>query len=111
MSAILKALNNRKTVELKSEVVELWLIDDIKSKMKDANKGAMKAIDMANAAKKPAEQSLKLNEELFKELTKAEKMAKDLGSEEAFKEINKMTNQVAVNMKTIDDVLNALYKI
>ncbi len=100
-----------KKTELASEKVELGLLDDIKKDMKAANQGAMKAIDLANAAKKPAEQSLKLNKELFKKLTKAEKMAKDLGATEAFKTINTQVNQVSKNLETIDSVLNALYRI
>lgn len=101
----------KQEVNLSSERVDLGLLDDIKSDMKQANQGAMKAIDMANAAKKPAEQSLKLNKELFKKLTQAEKMAKELGVSEAFKTINEQTNQVAKNIETIESVLDALYKI
>jgi hypothetical protein len=98
-------------VDLSSEKVELGLLDDIKKDMKAANQGAMKAIDLANAAKKPAEQSLKLNKELFKKLTQAEKMAKDLGVTEAFKTINEQVNQVSKNIETIESVLDALYRI
>jgi len=106
-----KEITDKVMTKLASEKVELGLLDDIKKDMKTANQGAMKAIDMANDAKKPAEQSLKLNKELFKKLTKAEKMAKDLGVTEAFKVINEQTNQVKKNIETIESVLDALYRI
>ena len=109
MSKLVEFLN--KNIELKSEVVELGLIDDIKSEMKEANRGGMKAIDMANAAKKPAEDSLKLNKELLKKIEKAEKAAKDLGVSDAVKVLEVQKKQVVVNINTLDDILNALYKI
>lgn len=110
MKSVFSKIAEDKT-ELAKHEVELGLLDDIKKDMTEANRGAMKAIDLANAAKKPAEQSLKLNKELFKKLTKAEKMAKDLGVTEAFKTINEQTNQVAKNIETINSVLEALYRI
>jgi len=108
---IIKEITEKVMIKLAGEKVELGLLDDIKKDMTEANKGAMKAIDLANAAKKPAEESLKLNKELLKKLTKAEKMAKDLGVTEAFETINKQANQVAKNIETIDSVLEALYRI
>lgn len=110
MKSVFSKIAEDKT-ELAKHEVELGLLDDIKKDMTEANRGAMKAIDLANAAKKPAEESLKLNKELFKKLTKAEKMAKDLGVTEAFKTINEQANQVAKNIETINSVLEALYRI
>ena len=98
-------------VELASQKVELGLIDSITSGMKEANKGAMKAIDLANSAKKPAEDSLKLNENLLKSIDNVIKKAKEIGIDEVVSDLNKKRDQVVVNIKTINDVLNALYKI
>ena len=55
-------LNNK--VELSAMDVELGTYDDVKKYLIEANRGAMKAIDLANSAKKPAEDSLRLNKEL-----------------------------------------------
>jgi hypothetical protein len=108
MNKILKQIYG---VELSTQKVELGLIDSINSNMKEANKGAMKAIDLANSAKKPAEDSLKLNESLLKSIDNVIKKAEDIGVDEVVAELNKKREQVVVNIKTINDVLNALYKI
>jgi metal-sulfur cluster biosynthetic enzyme len=108
MKSILKQVYG---VELASQKVELGLIDSITSSMKEANKGAMKAIDLANSAKKPASDSLKLNENLLKSIDNVIKKAKEIGIDEVVSDLNKKRDQVVVNIKTINDVLNALNKI
>ena len=108
MESILKQVYG---VELASQKVELGLIDSINSSMKEANKGAMKAINLANSAKKPAEDSLKLNENLLKSIDNVIKKAKEIGIDEVVSDLNKKRDEVVANIKIINDVLNALYKI
>lgn len=101
----------KEAVELSKVEVELGLIDELKSDMKKANQGAMKAIDMANAAKKPAEESLKLNNQLLKNFEGVLSKVKELGIKPAEKEVQNQITQVKENIKTINQVLDALYKI
>ena len=102
---------NSKKVELASEKVQLGRIDDLKKQMVDANRGAMKAIDMANAAKKPAEESLQYNKTLLIQFDNLLKIVKDLGLNDSVNDISKQMDQVKENIKTIDSILDALYKI
>ena len=102
---------SKKKVELKSQKIELGLLDDIKEEMKAANKGGIKAINLANDAKKPAEQSLKLNENLLKKIERTKKIAIELGDNKIVKDLQNKIKQVNENIKTLDDILSALYKI
>ena len=101
MSAILKALQNRKVeVELKSEVVELGVADDISKKLGDMKsllasmqtleKESLAAIKIASEAEAKKDKVLKANgakgakgvaaaEKAQSILDKAEKAANDLG--------------------------------
>ena len=108
LERVYEALNK---VELKSEKIELGLLDDIKEEMKAANKGGIKAINLANDAKKPAEQSLKLNENLLKKIERTKKIAIELGDNKIVKDLQNKIKQVNENIKTLDDILSALYKI
>lgn len=101
----------KEAVELSKMEVELGLLDDLKNEMKKANQGAIKAIDMANAAKKPAEQSLKMNQDLLKNFENFLTKVKELGINSAQKEVLGSITQVRENIKTINQVLDALYKI
>ncbi len=107
-----KRVNERlQKIALKNQKVDLGLLQDIKAEMALANKGAMEAIDLANAAKRPAEKSLKLNEELLKKLDRTIASAKDLGADDAVSIMEKQKIQVKENIKAIDSVLSNLYKI
>ena len=107
-----KTVNNKiSKIALKNQKVDLGLMQDIKAEMTLANKGAMEAIDLANAAKSPAEKSLKLNEELLKKLDRTIAAAKDLGADDAVAIMEKQKTQVKENIKVIDSVLSSLYKI
>jgi hypothetical protein len=104
-------LSNRNHVELKAEVLELGLIDDIKSEMKEANRGGIKAIDLAHAAMKPAETSLKLNKALLIKIEKTSKAAKELGANEAVKTLETQKKQIKTNIKEIEGIISALNRI
>jgi hypothetical protein len=95
-------------VELSAEKIELALIDDIRSEMSNANKGAIKGIDMIEAAKKPLENSLRDNKSLLKKLEKTKKSAIELGAMEILKEVQKFEQQVKENIKSIDKILGGL---
>ena len=102
---------DQKEVKLESQVFEFGLLDNIKSSMKEANRGAMKAINLANDAKKPAEESLKLNQTLLKKIDVVIKKAKEIGIDEVVSDLNKKREQVKTNIKEINNILDALYKI
>ena len=102
-----KLFKEEKT-KLSAQKIELGLIDDIRSEMVTANKGAIKGIDMIEAAKKPLENSLRDNKSLFKKLEKTKKSAIELGAIEILKEVQKFEQQVKENIKTIDKILGGL---
>tara|TARA_R100001463_G_scaffold81677_3_gene136246 strand:+ start:1467 stop:1805 length:339 start_codon:yes stop_codon:yes gene_type:complete len=106
---IYSKLNSINKVELEAHKIELGAIDDIKKEMAAANKGAIRGIDMIEAAKKPLENSLKLNKSLFKKIAKSKKIAKELGASNALKQIEKFESQVNENIKSIDKILSGIY--
>ena len=61
---IISNLYEAKKVELGMNI-ELSVYDDVKKELIEANKGAIKAIDLANSAKKPAQDSLVSNKALL----------------------------------------------
>tara|TARA_B110000858_G_scaffold158809_1_gene182106 strand:- start:252 stop:596 length:345 start_codon:yes stop_codon:yes gene_type:complete len=106
-----KEITEKVMVKLASEKIELGLIDDVKKEMGEANKGAMKAIDLAESAKTPAEKSLKLNKSLLEKIAKTKKAAIELGVTDVVKQMQTQEKQVKENISSIDKLLNALYKI
>ena len=106
-----KEITDKVMTKLASEKVELGLIDDVKKEMGEANKGAMKAIDLAESAKTPAEKSLKLNKNLLEKIAKTKKAAIELGVTDVVKQMQTQEKQVKENINSIDKLLNALYKI
>jgi hypothetical protein len=91
--------------------LELGVYDDLKLEMKNANIGAMKAIDLANSAKKPAQDSLNANKELLVKFENFVKQIKALGIESPQLEVEKAITQVKTNIKVTESVINALNKI
>ena len=73
-------LINEYLAKQEPQKVELALVDDVRAEMAQANKGAMKGIDMIEAAKRPLENSLRDNKELFKKLQRTKKAAIELGA-------------------------------
>ena len=105
---VFKQLFKEDKVELSAERVELALIDDIRSEMATANKGAIKGIDMIEAAKKPLENSLRDNKSLVKKLERTKKSAIEIGASEILREVQKFEQQVKENIKAIDKILGGL---
>ena len=100
---------SKEKVELKSEKIELGLIQDIEAEISNASKGARKGIDMIEAAKKPLENSLKQNENLLKKIKKTKKSAIELGANDILKKVQKFETKVDENIKTIDKILSNIY--
>ena len=101
-------IQDAKKTELESHEIELGLIDDIRAEMAQANKGAIKGIDMIESAKRPLENSLKDNRQLFKKLQRTKKSAIELGANDILKELQKYERQVEENIKSIDKILGGL---
>ena len=106
-----KEITDKVMTKLGTHKVELGLIDDIKKEMGAANQGAMRAIDLAESAKTPAEKSLKLNKSLLEKIGKTKKAAIELGVTDVLKLLQTQEKQVKDNIDSIDKLLNALYKI
>ncbi len=87
---------------------DLAIVDDIRAEMAQANKGAIKGIDMIESAKRPLENSLRDNRELFKKLQRTKKSAIELGANDILKELQKYERQVEENIKSIDKILGGL---
>ena len=95
--------------ELATHKIELGLVDDIESEIASANKGAIKGIDMIEAAKKPLENSLKENKNLIKKIERTKKLAIELGATDVLKKIQKFESEVKENIKSIDKILSSIY--
>ena len=110
----LKSIGNKlfkQSTELKSQDVELGLIDDIKSEMKQANAGAISAIDLAFKAIPLAEKSLKLNKNLFKKIQITKKSAIELGASDILKVLQKQETQINSNIKEVEKLIKGLNSI
>ena len=94
--------------ELSAEKVELALVDDIRSEMAIANKGAIDSINLIYSAKRPLEKSLQDNKALSKKLESTKKSAIELGASDILREIQKYESQVKENIKSIDKILSGL---
>lgn len=97
--------------KLASQKVELGLLQDIEKELVTANAGAIKAIELANAAKKPAETSLKLNKELLGKFQAFVKQIKDLGIQNSQTEVENGIKQVKENIKAIENLIGNLNQI
>jgi cob(I)alamin adenosyltransferase len=108
---IINKLSDKEAVKLESQLVELNVYDQLKKEMQQANQGAIKAIDLAYSAIKPAETSLKQNKDLLVNMEDFIKKIKELGITSAQPEVEKAIVIVKENIKSISDMINALYKL
>ena len=74
-----------------------------------ANQGAIKGIDMIEAAKKPLENSLKENRNLIKKIERTKKLAIELGATDILTKVQKFESQIKENIKSIDKTLSSIY--
>jgi predicted nucleic acid-binding Zn-ribbon protein len=111
MSTLREIGNKLFKEELSNQKVKLGILQDIEKELVNANAGAIKAIDLANAAKKPAELSLKLNKELLNKFENFIKQIKELGIENPQSEVLNGINKVKENIKSIENLIGNLNKI
>jgi hypothetical protein len=91
--------------------VEFALIDDIKSEIIEASKGAIRAIDLVNEARVPAEKSLSQSLALILKIQRTIVSAKELGANEAVKTLEQSEKNVLENIKTIENVIAVINRI
>ena len=91
--------------------VEFALIDDIKSETIEASKGAIRAIDLVNEARVPAEKSLSQSLALILKIQRTIVSAKELGANEAVKTLEQSEKNVLENIKTIENVIAVINRI
>jgi hypothetical protein len=97
--------------ELASHEVVLGALQDIEKELIAASSGAIKSIDMAKAAIKPAQTSLQLNKQLLAKLENFTKQIKDLGITTPQKEVETGITQVKENIQAIDNLIKNLLSI
>lgn len=108
---IAKMEQNANEVKLGKVQIELGVLQDIEKELIAANAGAIKAIDLANAAKKPAETSLKANKELLIKFQDFVKQIKALGIEAPQTEVENGIVRIKENIKAIENLIGNLAKI
>jgi tRNA G26 N,N-dimethylase Trm1 len=102
---------NANKVKLGTHKIELGVLQDIEKELITANAGAIKAIDLANAAKKPAETSLKANKELLIKFQNFVKQIKALGIEAPQTEVENGIVRIKENIRAIENLIGNLSKI
>jgi tRNA G26 N,N-dimethylase Trm1 len=102
---------NANEVKLGTHKIELGVLQDIEKELITANAGAIKAIDLANAAKKPAETSLKANKELLIKFQNFVKQIKALGIEAPQTEVENGIVRIKENIRAIENLIGNLSKI
>lgn len=112
MKASLEIINriDKKQVELGMHV-ELGVLQDIEKELLTASSGAIKAIDMAKLAIKPAQTSLQLNKQLLTKLQNFIKQVADLGITTPQKEVETGITQVKENIQAIENLISNLSKV
>ena len=98
-------------IELGTHEVLLGALQEIEKELVTASSGAIKSIDMAKAAIKPAQTSLQLNKELLTKLQNFTKQIKDLGITAPQKEVETGIRQVKENIQAIEKLINNLHSI
>lgn len=105
-SSIVIALN-----AINKNKVDLGALQDIEKELVTASAGAIKSIDMAKLAIKPAQTSLQLNKQLLTKLQDFTKQIKDLGISTPQKEIEIGITQVKENIQAIERLISNLQTI
>ena len=100
MSAILKALQNRKSVELKSEVVELGLVENIQ-KASDSSRKLTESLRESNKSMNDADVAKK---ELEKEFAKVQKTLEK--EQDKFFKLESRVDPMLTKMKDLLDKID-----
>jgi len=109
MKNILDKIN--RSHEIEANKVELGALQEIEKELIVASSGAIKSIEMAKAAIKPAQTSLQLNKQLLAKLQGFTKQIKDLGITSPQKEVEIGITQVKENIQAIDNLIKNLLSI
>jgi ADP-ribosylglycohydrolase len=91
--------------------VEFALIDDIKAETAEASKGAIRAIDLVNKARNPAQEAKTKSLKLLLKIQRTIVSAKELGANDAVKTLEQSEKQVLENIKTIENVIAVIEQI
>jgi hypothetical protein len=111
LKMISKMESNANEVKLGKHEVELGALQEIEKDLIAASSGAIKSIDMAKAAIKPAQTSLQLNKELLVKLQNFTKQIRDLGILAPQKEVETGITQVKENIQAIQNLITNLQSI
>ncbi len=112
LKMISKMESNANEVKLGKHEVELATIyDDIKGTMKEANIDFINALEYRSKAITLCKLSLVKNQNLLKELNKAESLIKQIGLDSELKKVTDAKNQVLVNIKTIETTITEFQSI
>jgi len=101
----------KEETQLASHEVALGALQEIEKELITASSGAIKSIEMAKAAIKPAQTSLQLNKQLLAKLQSFTKQIKDLGITTPQKEVETGITQVKENIQAIDNLIKNLLSI
>ncbi len=102
--------SNANEVKLAQHKVELGQLQEIDTMLKNASAGAIKSIDMAKAAIKPAQESLRLNKELLVKIQDFTKQIKSMGFPPQ-KEVEIGITQVKENIQVIENLITNLQSL
>jgi hypothetical protein len=101
----------KEETQLASHEVELGALQEIEKDLIAASSGAIKSIDMAKAAIKPAQTSLQLNKQLLVKLQNFTKQIRDLGILAPQKEVEIGIVQVKENIQAIEKLITNLQSL
>ena len=101
----------KEETQLASHEVELGALQEIEKDLIAASSGAIKSIDMAKAAIKPAQTSLQLNKQLLVKLQNFTKQIRDLGILSPQKEVEIGIVQVKENIQAIEKLITNLQSL
>jgi soluble cytochrome b562 len=110
VESIWAELSAKASTELSEEVkVELsGLMDELKGKMKEANRDAIRGINMVHDAESLFNKSVKEQRALVTQFLKALDYAENLGHQGAISEVKKALQQAEQNLKSTLDMIDKL---
>jgi len=93
--------------KLASQKVDLATIyDDLKGTLANANQPFFKALDLRGQASKLCRESITKNQDILKELNKAESLIKELGLDSELKKVQNAKAEVTKSIDIIDSALS-----
>jgi phage-related protein len=98
-------------MQKKGYKIDLGILDNISGSITEANKEVVKALELKGEAAKLAQISLKKNQDLIKELTKAESLLKQIGLDSELAKVQKAIQEINGNIKGIDSIITRLLSV